>query len=150
MIYLLTHEREINRPTNTGKIALENTPDYVKQITWERVNPNFEIVDLINQNRLITLYPDSNAEYQPINIFENTLIIDATWDEARKMYNHSPYLKKAPKGILKPTNQSKYNLRVNQPPDGLCTIECIIEILKLKREHEIADELEELFNKFNH
>ncbi|WP_159820531.1 tRNA-uridine aminocarboxypropyltransferase [Colwellia sp. 20A7] len=161
-IFLLTHERELRRATNTGAIAIQNAHNIVERILWERLSPNDMLTQLINNNEAILLYskqaislsePPSTVYLSaiPINIedYENIIIIDATWQESKKIFNQSPYLKKAPQFTLKTTHDSLYKLRANQPKGGLCTIECIIEVLKLKEKYKLAAELSLKFNLFN-
>ena len=166
-IFLLTHERELHRGTNTGSLAIDDSNDIVERILWERVNPNKGLTKLIENNQALLLYSkgesisevSSSAEspaYSSANSstsiqeYENIIIIDGTWQESQKIFNHSPYLKDAPKFTLKTTNDSLYKLRANQPKGGLCTIECIIEVLKMKGQDKIASKLAVKFEQFNH
>ena len=152
-IFLLTHERELHRATNTGSLALESSNEIVERILWERVKPNKDLLRLIENNEAVLLY--SQGESSParswvrIKEYENIIIIDSTWQEAKKIFNHSPYLKTAPQFTLKTTSDSLYKLRANQPKGGLCTIECIIEVLRLKGKSNIASELTLKFEQFN-
>ncbi len=75
--------------------------------------------------------------------------INSTWQEAQKIFNQSAYLKNAQQFTLNTTNNSLYKLRANQPKGGLCTIECIIEVLKLKGQHKLASTLFLKFQQFN-
>ncbi|MDO6488861.1 tRNA-uridine aminocarboxypropyltransferase [Colwellia sp. 6_MG-2023] len=173
-IFLLTHERELHRGTNTGSLAIGDSSDIVERILWERVNPNKGLTKLIENNEALLLYSTgqstsevsstvSSAELSAISSailsanssrsiqdYENIIIIDGTWQESQKIFNHSPYLKNAPKFTLKTANDSSYKLRANQPKGGLCTIECIIEVLKMKGQDKIASELAVKFEQFNH
>ncbi len=157
-IYLLTHERELHRATNTGSLALEESNEIVERILWERVNPDIKLTQLIENNEAVLLYSkeestpaDSQVKQLPkIEEFENIIIIDSTWQEAKKIFKQSPYLKKAPQCVLQMGSESLYKLRANQPKGGLCTIECIIEVLRLKGQHQIASELSVKFEQFNH
>jgi DTW domain-containing protein YfiP len=148
-IFLLTHERELDRKTNTGNIAIKATKEFVERIIWDRVNPNKKLLKMIEKNEVTLLYPDKEAKPFSIDNFKNVIIIDATWQEARKIYNKSPYLKATNKTILNSKNTSQYNLRRNQPKGGLCTVECIIELLKTTGENELANKLSEKFKSFN-
>ena len=152
-IFLLTHERELHRATNTGAIALESANEVVERVLWERVNPNKDLTRLIENNEAVLLYSkagSSSAVSKPtIEEYENIIIIDGTWQEAKKIFNQSSYLKNAPQFTLKTANASLYNLRANQPKGGLCTVECIIEVLRLKGQHKVAAELSLKFEKFN-
>jgi len=180
-IFLLTHERELHRETNTGALAIDDSNNIVERILWERVNPNKDLIRLIENNEAVLLYSkaETSSAVIPavipkitsakssalssllsspvskvlsstrIEEYENIIIIDSTWQEANKIFNHSPYLKNAAQFTLNTTNDSLYKLRANQPKGGLCTIECIIEILKLKGKNKIAAKLSLKFEKFN-
>ncbi|PKG83299.1 DTW domain-containing protein [Colwellia sp. 75C3] len=154
-IFLLTHERELHRGTNTGSLALENSQNIVERILWERINPNKELMRLIENNEAVLLYSkgesivEGDTSPAVIEEYENIIIIDSTWQEAKKMFNHSAYLKNAALFTLKTGNNSLYKLRANQPEGGLCTIECIIEVLKIKGQDKIASELLLKFDQFN-
>lgn len=166
-IILLTHERELHRATNTGSLAIENTNNIVERIVWERVNPSKALTQLIESNSAALLYSKAtpseaaltiSSEVTPakpvlsplkLEAYENIIIIDGTWQEAKKIFKQSPYLKAAPHFTLKTETKSLYKLRANQLEGGLCTIECIIEVLKLKGQNKIAAELIEKFDQFN-
>ena len=72
-----------------------------------------------------------------------------TWQEARKIFNKSPYLKNLPRAQIKPRQASQYQLRRNQPEGGLCTAECVVEILIAKNHIDIAGRLDAAFGLFN-
>jgi DTW domain-containing protein YfiP len=148
-IYLLTHQRELNRKTNTGCLAIESTNGLVERIIWDRVNPNKKLVELIESNSAVLLYPHPDSEQSTVENFNNIIILDATWQEAQKMYNKSDYLKSVNTFAFSNPKPSSYQLRRNQPPMGLCTIECIIEVLKLKGDNRLAEQLIKEFASFN-
>ncbi len=160
-IFLLTHERELNRATNTGSLALNDSNEIVERILWERVNPDKNLTRLIENNEALLLYSTEESSLAvssamssahstaKIEEYENIIIIDSTWQEAKKIYNHSPYLKKAPQFTLKTSSDSLYKLRANQPKGGLCTIECIIEVLRMKGQNKLASEMSLKFDQFN-
>lgn len=178
-IYLLTHQRERDRPTNTGQIALQMFPTEVELILWDRVAPYQPLVDLINNQQVCLLYPDAPklqlvssqvSSAAPVNQFDSLdylngkfnnsksqcsndvsgfIIIDATWQEARKIYNRSDYLKKIKKFSINVEKKSEYRLRRNQPVGSLCTIECIIQLFTMTGDHSKAKSLSRAFMEFN-
>jgi DTW domain-containing protein YfiP len=148
-IFLLTHERELNRVTNTGSLAIDDSNEMVERILWDRVNPNKGLIKLIENNQALLLYSKGESSSAIIQEYENIIIIDATWQESQKIFNQSAYLKSAPQFTLNTPNDSLYKLRANQPKGGLCTIECIIEVLRTKGENKIASELALKFEQFN-
>lgn len=148
-IFLLTHERELNRATNTGSLALDDSNEIVERIIWERVTPNKDLTKLIENNEALLLYSKGESSSTIIKEYENVVIIDGTWQESQKIFNQSAYLKNAPQFTLKTLNDSSYKLRANQPKGGLCTIECIIEVLRIKGQNKMASELALKFEQFN-
>jgi DTW domain-containing protein YfiP len=76
------------------------------------------------------------------------IILDATWQEARKMYNRSPYLHSLPKYQLTPNCPSRYTMRRNQLAEGLCTAECVSELLRQHNEPELAQTLDLAMSEF--
>ena len=148
-IFLLTHERELLRPTNTGVLAQKFAPEIVERIVWARNEPNPSLLDAINQGNTVLLYPVDDADVAPIESFENIIVLDATWQEARKIFNKSHYLKNLPRTQINPQQISQYQLRRNQPDGGLCTAECVMEILKAKNHTDIAERLNTAFEIFN-
>ncbi len=148
-IFLLTHERELLRPSNTGVLAQSVAPELVERIIWARNTPNPSLLDAINRENSVLLYPVDDADAVPIESFDNIILLDATWQEARKMFNKSPYLKSLPKAQIKPRQVSQYQLRRNQPDGGLCTAECVVEILIAKNHVDVAERLDAAFGIFN-
>lgn len=148
-IYLLTHKREHDRKTNTGSLAVKCSNGIVESIVWDRVNPNRALLDMIEKNETLLLYPTGNSKRSKLEDFDNVIILDGTWQEAKKIYNRSPYLKSIPKATLNTEKVSDYRLRRNQLDHGLCTIECVIEILQIKGQNQLAAELKTVFENFN-
>ena len=149
-IYLLTHERELKKETNTGRVVQECLGDTVEIVVWKRTEPSKEIVELVACDGIALLYPDlDDSPAKSCQDFEKFLILDATWQEARKMYNRSPYLQRASRVSLSIDEPSRYKLRRNQIADGLSTAECAIELLRLKGQKDTAERLSREFDRFN-
>ncbi|WP_217697835.1 tRNA-uridine aminocarboxypropyltransferase [Shewanella sp. UCD-KL21] len=166
-IVLLTHERELTRATNTGQWVTQVLADAAPVITWQRKSPSDELLQMIASEKVALVFP-SEDEPNPLKVdeavseklptaaatpspakptptalsqFDALIIIDATWQEARKMYNRSPYLQALEKVSLTPKHASLYQLRRNQVEGGLCTAECAIEILNKIGEQDLADKI---------
>ncbi|AVT49654.1 tRNA-uridine aminocarboxypropyltransferase [Shewanella baltica] len=78
------------------------------------------------------------------------VILDATWQEARKMLRQSAYLKTAARVSLPPLMpESAFILRRNQQEGGLCTAECIIALWRQCGRVEQATLLASLFTELN-
>ncbi|WOT06646.1 tRNA-uridine aminocarboxypropyltransferase [Shewanella youngdeokensis] len=162
-IILLTHEREVSRPTNTGQIALTCFPQYCQRIVWARTAPDEHLLTLLQQPDTALLFPDESAtptatfehsdaplidnealsHAQQQHLVEQTMpstlvILDATWQEARKMLRRSSYLKTARKYTLTTNRSSEFSLRRNQVEGGLCTVECIMALFEQASMHDQA------------
>ncbi|MCW9047234.1 MAG: DTW domain-containing protein [Gammaproteobacteria bacterium] len=147
-IILLTHSREVSKKTNTGQLVQQSIP-HTLTVIWQRTHPDKKLLQLIESGNTALVYPSEEknnnvAHYE----FENFIVIDSTWQEARKIYNRSPYLQNLPKIELLSDSQSKYTLRRNQLEGGLCTAECAIELLLAKDKTDLAMELDLLFKNF--
>ena len=158
-ITLLIHEKEQRRPDNSGKLLHTlNEIDsnlHCETLLWQRTQPNKALVEAIEKQQAILLRPAIDGaqpaqlqEIADISAIKHFIILDGTWQEARKMYNKSPYLKAANWHQLKDIPASQYNLRRNQIDEGLCTAECAIEILKRINHQQAAEQLAEKFQQF--
>lgn len=146
---LLTHEREFGKQTNTGRLVVNVLGGNAEQILWERTNPVARLVEDIENGSIALLYPGTGDEtLSDIDDIDRFIIIDGTWQEARKIYNRSPYLQRAKRFSLRIKGKSGYSLRKNQKEYGLCTAECVMEILRIKGQAPVADTLKEHFKEF--
>ncbi|PYF77809.1 DTW domain-containing protein [Marinomonas alcarazii] len=150
IIWLLTHSEELKKKTGTGKLVEEIMGTDCKVIIWSRVAPNPDIINLPLNNSLL-IFPDNNIDSTqsnqlPLNI-ENIIVIDGTWQQAQKMYNQSPYLKKFTHYEIKDM-KSVFSKRRNQKTTGLCTAEVAIHLLN-EYGHPLAPALQNRFTEFN-
>ena len=145
-IFLLTHQRERFKNTNTGTLVVEVLGEKAQVVIWDRVMPDPELLRTIDEGSIALLYPSADSQLvSEASGFENYIIIDGTWQEAQKIYNRSPYLKDLPAVKIQANRASDYNLRRNQKEGGLCTAECAVEILKARGFSVLADELQSAF-----
>ncbi|MCA0950157.1 MULTISPECIES: tRNA-uridine aminocarboxypropyltransferase [Shewanella] len=166
-IILLTHERELNRASNTATLALNAYPTLCKRVLWARKAPDAWLMEHLSLGRTALLYPQteentseesisraqaanespnlsqnqspsSNPNQSPVqgatwpqDVAQNLnslVILDATWQEAGKMYRQSPYLQSLARVELQAEQGSAFRLRRNQRQGGLCTLECIAAV----------------------
>ncbi|GGZ40387.1 hypothetical protein GCM10007105_29320 [Shewanella chilikensis] len=166
-IILLTHERELNRASNTATLALNAYPTLCKRVLWARKAPDAWLMEHLSLGRTALLYPQteentseesisraqaanespnlsqnqspsSNPNQSPVqgatwpqDVAQNLnslVILDATWQEAGKMYRQSPYLQLLARVELQAEQGSAFRLRRNQRQGGLCTLECIAAV----------------------
>ncbi|KAB0672541.1 DTW domain-containing protein [Oryzomonas sagensis] len=146
---LLTHFKEFEKPSNTGKLVLEVLGDAAEQVRWDRLNPPAGLVEEIEAGGVALVYPGAPDENDDdLTGIDHFVLIDGTWHEARKIHQRSPYLLKLRRVCLKPTGKSLYNLRKNQKEACLCTAECVMEILRSTGRNEEAERLRERFLAF--
>lgn len=151
---LLTHPRELSKSTNTGTLMLRTLPHCRREI-WDRVHPPQALLDQLRQTDLQPwlLFPaddehpavpfQTDAGKQPLFI-----VLDATWQEARKMVRKSPWLAGIPRLSLSVTDASSYTLRRNQQAGNLCTCEAGIALLELLGEPQQATQLAHYYQTF--
>jgi DTW domain-containing protein YfiP len=145
----LTHFKEIGKRSNTGQLVLEILGNGAEQLRWDRINPPSGLVAEIEAGGVALVYPGGDDSCDDdLSAITQFILIDGTWHEARKIYQRSPYLRKARLVSLKPAGLSQYNLRKNQKEACLCTAECVIEILRQTGRIEQAQRLLERFLAF--
>jgi DTW domain-containing protein YfiP len=146
---LLTHCKELEKRSNTGRVVLEVLGSAAEQIRWDRMTPPARLVEEIEAGGVALVYPgaadDTDVDLTDIKQF---IIIDGTWQEARKIYQRSPYLRNVRRICLKPAGESLYNLRKNQKKACLCTAECVIDILRSVGNSAAAERLQDGFLAF--
>ncbi|NLS13648.1 DTW domain-containing protein [Vibrio sp. SM6] len=142
-IALLTHPNEFQRKTNTGKLlrwcGLNATP-----YRWQRTQPCLELQALLESPHYQPwlLYPNDKAKVLGSTSMASSetsysagktplfIILDGTWQEAKKMVNKSQWLQHIPTIMLDSNaHHSHYTLRRNQQPGNLCTCEVAIALL---------------------
>lgn len=139
---------------------MQHSLPHCDQYTWNRVEPPQALLDLI-----------ANKSYQPWIVFPHDeaitseqfsaqstplnndvqplfILLDATWQEARKMLRKSKWLNNLPCLMLTSTSPSNYQLRRNQQEGNLCTCEVGIELLSLLGQNQDAEQLQTYFNQF--
>ncbi|CCN35286.1 putative DTW domain protein [Vibrio nigripulchritudo SFn27] len=137
-LVLLTHPNEFRRETNTGQ-WLEKSFQHCDIVEWNRVTPPESLCSLLGDPlvEVFLLFPGENSHPLTPSSFEDNgkhkvfIILDGTWQEAKKMYNRSPWLKALPHWNLKMSGESCYSLRRNQTSGHFCTLEVGIQLLSL-------------------
>ncbi len=81
--------------------------------------------EFVAEERVVTTVSRENGK-RPLFI-----LLDATWNEARKMFRKSPYLERFPVLSLEPEQISRYRLRRSKRDDHFCTAEVAALCLEL-------------------
>ncbi|MCP4955836.1 tRNA-uridine aminocarboxypropyltransferase [Photobacterium aquimaris] len=153
---LLTHARESSKDTNTGILMTRTLPSCRVEM-WHRTQPPQALLNQLQDpsyQAWLVFPSDEQHLATPLTLPtpDSTklllIIIDATWQEARKMVRKSPWLNQLPRIALIPENTSSYSLRRNQQPGHLCTCEVGIELLKQLHHPQAAQQLQDYFTHF--
>jgi DTW domain-containing protein len=143
-ITLLTHFKEFEKRSNTGRLVIDVLGSAAEQVCWDRMKPPAQLVGEIDAGGVALIYPGSMDDAgEDLTDIKQVVLIDGTWHEARKIHQRSPYLQKIRRISLNTGVKSVYNLRKNQKESGLCTAECVIEVLRLSGNIEEAERLQE-------
>ena len=146
---LLTHFKELDKRSNTGRLVVDVMGGAAEQVRWDRMNPPARLLEEIDAGGVALIYP--GAEYEndgDLSGITRCVLIDGTWHEARKIHQRSTYLQSIRRIGLKIDEKSLYNLRKNQKDFGLCTAECVIRVLRLSGNTALAVQLQERFLAF--
>ena len=146
-IYLVTHEKEFTRRSNTGKLVQQFLQDECDTVTWRRTQPDAQLLTAISAGRVAILAPNAE-EGHCMSEFDSFVLLDSTWQEANKMFRRSDYLQALPKVSLQAEQPSEFILRANQLEGGLSTVECVIELLQQYDRGTEAEQLQQIFRQF--
>ena len=160
-VCLLMADIEPLKPSNTGWLIADVVPDTFA-FGWARTQAEPALIALLN-----------DPQWQPYVVFPHTfandarvahdvaqdadtrtvkrplfILLDGTWDEARKMFRKSPYLQDFPVLSLRPEQLSRYTLRRAQSESHLCTAEVGAMCLELARDTQAALALSAYFDVF--
>jgi DTW domain-containing protein YfiP len=139
---LLTHPNEFSRATNTGKL-IDRLFASSKVTEWQRKQPCERCLPETSPNLPVLVFPSEDSV--PLDVWQaqqqrqtsNFIVLDGTWQEAKKMLNRSAWLQSLPKVHLDTDQLSRYALRRNQQAGNLCTFEVCTEITRqVASEHD--------------
>ncbi|ENK2024979.1 DTW domain-containing protein [Vibrio alginolyticus] len=153
-ILLLMHPNELKRDTNTGQL-LEHCQLNIERVIWDRKQPPAELLSLLaDPSRYpVLLFPceesitleDVVLQSQQQTKTPLFIILDATWQEARKMINKSLWLEGIPTMGLSASADSQYQLRRNQQQGNLCTFEVAAHLLGQLGEQNNQQQMQRFF-----
>ncbi len=168
-LVLLTHATEFDRPTNTGRLVQAAAdvlaPDandwQVRTVLWQRKVPDAILLQRLTDagpQPYVLLYPSPQACLIDVDcpsaprgneMPAGFILLDATWQQAQKMYNQSPYLHPLVKWQLQSGQPSQYLLRRNQRQQGWCTAELVSMLWRHLGASAAAGQLAQDFQAFN-
>jgi DTW domain-containing protein len=165
-ICLLMAEHETLKPSNTGWLIADVVPETMA-FGWARTEVDPALLRLLNDpqwqpyvvfpgesvvpDRVRSALPSDETDADgKVNAMKRPLFIllDATWPEARKIFNKSPYLDHFPVLSLMPEHLSRYRLRRSLREENLCTSEVAALCLGMAGDHVAAQTLEAYLDVF--
>jgi DTW domain-containing protein len=154
---LLMADIEPLKPSNTGWLIADVVADTFA-FGWARTEVAPELLTLLSdpQWQPYVVFPrefadDTRVVHDVIHEANKRplfILLDGTWDEARKMFRKSPYLQNFPVLSLQPEQLSRYKLRRTQSEAHLCTAEVGALCLDLANDTQAAQALNDYFDVF--
>jgi DTW domain-containing protein YfiP len=157
VFWLLTHNDEIYKPTNTGRLIVDSI-DGARVFKWSRTDPDPAFMEALcdEQYQPCVVFPSGESYQQRMIVSENLsektpafIILDGTWRQARRMFRLSRYLDDLP--VIQPNamTKSRYHLRRSAEDHHLCTAEVAAQMLREVSDYYSADVLDAYFDLFN-
>ena len=150
-ILILRHVYEAERPSNTGRLV-------AMAMTNSRIIPcgggsriGLAPVDneLLRTPGTWLLWPDgTSADYHASDMVPpaRVVVIDATWQQARRLYRNIPVLRELPRLALKAPIRTRDRLREQHRSDGMSTLEAVAASVAKLEGVEAARPLEKLYD----
>ncbi len=159
-IWLLMHQEESYKPTNTGRLIEHCLPASTRRFYWHRTTPDPEFLSLLEDDKYQPhiIYPgdregiahrvvkEVKREEGKIPVF---IILDGSWRQAGRMFRLSKYLQHLPVLPLNTQRHSEYKLRKAPDEFHLCTCEVAMELLHSHQQVNGALALGKYFSHFN-
>ncbi len=131
---LLIHHREVNKPTNTGRLATQCIPRSTMEsiglpgqpAALPRIEPDEQPLLLYPATDAVSIDTYANSE-RPVVL----IVPDGTWRQAHKMRRRIPGLAHVPCVILPEAGPTQYRLRSEHHAGGLATFEAIARALRV-------------------
>jgi DTW domain-containing protein YfiP len=158
---LLMADIEPLKPSNTGWLIADVVPDTFA-FGWARTEVDPALLALLSDPKWqpYVVFPAEFADDARVvhDVAQDAdtptvkrplfILLDGTWDEARKMFRKSPYLQNFPVLSLQPEQLSRYTLRRAQSEAHLCTAEVGALCLALSQDLPAAQALDAYFDVF--
>lgn len=149
---LIIHRREVDKPTNTGRLgllALRNTELFIRGDEGAPADlspladPSRRLLLLFPREDAVLLTPELiAADPRPITL----AVPDGTWAQARRCARREPLLAGAQAVIPPDAGPTRYALRYEHVAGGLGTGEAIARAFAILEGAEVAGAIERLFH----
>jgi len=141
-VVIVRHHSEHDRASNTGRLAHRALPN---SVVIEHGAPGIPTV-LPPLDGAWVLYPGGAPRTdRPVPPPKQLIVLDATWSQARKMFQKLAVLRGLPLLTLPVLPMPEARLRASPGPGQVSTIEAIARALRLLEGDAAAVPLEDLF-----
>jgi DTW domain-containing protein YfiP len=151
-VALVTHRRELSKPTNTGRLALLALTRSRLLVRGHQEDPA-DLTSLVAaERRTWLLFPrddaraltaaDVQADPRPITL----VVPDGTWAQARRAVRREPVLASIPAFLPPDGPATRYGLRREHVDGGLSTFEAIVRALTVIEGPAVGAELQRWFD----
>lgn len=144
-ILILQHPNEAKRHIRTARMAqLGLAKTHCQVLIGRKFSSSLEVFvndtlgQVLEQPTTFILYPSEEAQDVKEVVVESTnkspltfIILDGSWDEARKLYSWNPLLKSVRKSVLSVQTKSAYVVRTQPADQCLSTIESAAHTLAI-------------------
>jgi len=150
-VLILRHIYEAERPSNTGRLVALSMPNarIIPCGGGDRIGlPPVDNALLCVPGTLL-LWPNGNSADSDISDLATPLrivVIDATWQQARRLYRNMPVLWSLPHLALPAPKRQRDRLREQHRSDGMSTLEAVAAAVARFEGAESTRPLEELYD----
>jgi hypothetical protein len=152
-VIILQHTRERAHPIGTARIALLGLARS-RLFTWgHKIEHAMERIEEFRRSlpaSTMLLYPDPDApEVSAVTSPPDALlVVDGTWNTAKRMMRHAPWLLELPRVRINPSQPGQYRIRLEPSDEHLSTVEAITEALRgFEPDTERLDDLIRVFQR---
>ena len=156
---LVMFDTEPLKPSNTGRLIADVLPE-TQAFMWSRTDVDPALLAAIADptRQAYVVFPGSFVQ-PPREVFTSLppegkpplfIMLDGTWNEARKMFRKSPWLDALPVMSLNVTAPSRYTLREAHGEGQHCTAEVAAALLEQAGDLAAAQALQQHFDRFRH
>jgi DTW domain-containing protein YfiP len=146
-VHLLLHRVEVHKPTNTARLArraLSNVALTVCGTEPPAAPPAGRRLVLFPAPGARPVEPGEGRTGEPLEL----VVPDGTWTQARRIARRDPWARDAELVCLPEGAESRYDLRRNVRPGGVCTFEAIARALAIVEAPELEPALLGLLDRF--
>jgi len=145
---ILRHIRESERPSNTGRLAALAMPNARIIPCGGGDRTGLAPLDdtFLRMTNTWLLWPDGDGAQPDLPLPERIVVLDATWQQARRLYSRTPELQAMPRLLLPFPDKSRKRLRDPHRADGMSTIEAVAAAVAVLEGKKVAEPLEKLYD----